>query len=457
MNYKQVATEVLAAVGGKENIISVVHCITRLRFKLKDTGIPKKEAVEKINGVISVIEKGGQYQVVIGNEVEPVFNEVKKLIGEQTEQTGEKEERKKGNLFERFTSLMSGVFLPVLGVLAACGMLKGILTICTVGGILSEKDSTYIVLYAIANLIFYFFPIFLGISAAKHFEMDIFLGGAIGAALIYPTIVAASSNGTIQTFLGLPMSVKDYTSTVFPVIIAVWFASYIEKFLKEHCPSVIKMFTVPLVTLVISVPVTLWVIGPGTTFLSSILANIVLAAYSFSPTLAGVIIGGPWIIAVMFGLHWAFIPIFISDIATNGSEPLMGLLSANQFAMAGAMLAVALIVKNKDKKSLGFTTSLTCLLGVSEPGLYGILLPLKKPFIASIIAGSIGGAIGGFCGTTNYGFGAAGLFGIPMTLSPNGVDVAFIGGVIECAVGFILGFIITYVLMYKNKTNTFDK
>lgn len=454
MNHKQVATEVLNAVGGSENVNSVINCITRLRFKLKDTGIPKKEEVEKINGVISVIEKGGQYQVVIGTEVEPVFNELKKLIGEQTE---EKEEVKKGSLFERFTSTMSGIFVPVLGLLAACGMLKGILTMCTVIGILSDKSSTYIVLYAIANLIFYFFPIFLGISSAKYFGMDLYLGGAIGAALIYPTIVSAASNGTIQTFLGLPMSVKDYTSTVFPVIIAVWFASYIENFLKKHCPAVIKIFTVPLVTLLISVPVTLWAIGPCTSLLSKILANIVLAVYSFSPALAGIVIGGPWIIAVMFGLHWAFIPIFINDIATKGAAPFMGLLAGNQFAMAGAMLAVALIIKNKEKKSLGFTTSLTCLFGVSEPGLYGILLPLKKPFIAAIIGGSIGGAIGGYFGTTVYAFGAAGVFGIPMTLNPKGIDMGFIGGIIECAVGFILGLIITYLLMYKDKTNIFDK
>lgn len=451
MNHKQVATEVLAAVGGKENVISVIHCVTRLRFKLKDETIPKKEEVEKIDGVISVIVKGGQYQVVIGNQVENVFKEVIKLTGDQTEAAEETENKKNEKIFDKFTSMISGIFSPLLGILAGTGTLKGILAICTALGILTDKIGTYVVLYSIANVLFYFFPIFLGASTAKYFRMNQYLGMAIGGAMVYPTIVAAAGSGAGITFLGLPMNLLDYTSSVFPVIVSVWLASKLEKGLNKIMPQSLKFILTSLLVLVIMVPLTFFIVGPVLTFASGLLSKATFAIYNFNPVLGGIVLGGPWILIVMFGLHWTFIPIFINNMAANGFDATLGLLTANQFAMAGATIAIALKSRDQKEKSLAWSTGSVCLFGVSEPTLYGLLLPLKKPLIMSVIGGSIGGAIAGVFKSKLYAFGGSGLLQIPLAINPSGIDSGFYGLIASAAVGFVVGFILTFIFGYSKK------
>lgn len=451
MDHKQVATDVLNAVGGKENVISVIHCMTRLRFKLKDTKIPNKQEVEKIEGVISVVEKGGQYQVVIGNQVSNVFKEVIKITGEQTEVV--EDDVKKGSLFDQFTSMISGIFAPVLGVLAATGILKGILSICTVSGILTADAGTYKVLYSIADTLFYFFPVFLGASAAKYFKMNQYLGMAIGAAMLYPTIIEIATSGESLKFLGMPMNLINYSSSVFPVIVAVWLASKLEKALDKVTFQGLKFFLVPLGVLVVILPLTFFLVGPALTFVSKLLSSATMAIYNFSPILGGIVLGGPWILIVMFGLHWAFIPVFINNMVTMGSDASLALLTANQFAMAGATIAIALKTKDMKLKNLSWSTGGTCLLGVSEPTLYGILLPLKKPLIMAIIGGSIGGSVAGIFKSRIYSFGGSGLLQIPLGINPNGIDVGFYGFIASMVVGFVVGFILTYLWGYSNKAN----
>lgn len=454
MDHKKVADNILNAVGGKGNVVSLTHCITRLRFRLKDFSVPKKAEVESLEGVISVVEQGGQYQVVIGNQVEPVYKEVEKLLDSQvksTEETTEFNEEKVG-LFGRFTSMISGIFTPLLGILVTAGLIKGLIAILTVSGVLTTTMNTYIVLNALGDAFMYFFPIFIGSSTAKYFKMNSNIGMLIGAIMVYPTIIAAAGSGDPFSFLGIPMNLMNYSSTVFPVIVAVWLASLIEKRLQKIIPQGLKYFLVPFIVVLLILPITFFVVGPVITQASNIVADLSFAIYNFNPVLAGLIIGGPWILIVMFGLHWAFIPIFINNMATVGFDSLMGLLAANQFAMAAAAIAIGLRVKSKTEKSLGFSTGGTALLGVSEPALYGILLPRKTPLIMAIIGGSVGGAFGGLMGTKMYTFAPSGVFGFTGAINPSGIELGFYGAIVQTLVGFVLAFVLTYFWGYKTKS-----
>lgn len=453
--FKDIANQILEKVGGRDNVISLTHCITRLRFTLKDESLANKDEVQTLPLVLSVIEKGGQYQVVIGNKVEKVYEELAPLLKTNSHEI-ESNIKKKGNAFDTFTSFIQGVFVPTLGFLTASGLLKGILNGLTATNIVSDQNSTILLLSAISSVIFYFFPIILGASAAKYLEMDMYIGMGIGGSLVYPSVINAATDGSINNFLGIPLEVSDYSSTVFPVLFAIIAAYWLQKLLKRFIPAIVSYIFVPFLTLVVIVPLTIMIIGPVITTISGILADIIVVVYNFSPILAGLVIGGPWIVFVMLGLHWAFIPIFIMNIAENGVEPLMGLLAGNQWAMAGATLGVALLLKDKEVKSTIFTNGITCILGVSEPSIYGVLLPLKKPFIISIIVGSIGGAIGGAFGTANYAFGASGIFGIPSTIGPGGIDSTVIGGIISVIISLILGFLITYVVMKKETAALYE-
>lgn len=441
MNNQQLATEVLKEIGGKANIESVTHCVTRLRFVLHDTGIPNKETIASLDGVISVVEQGGQYQIVLGNRVNDVYEAVLQQVGELKEDNTR--EKTKKSLFDQFTTTISGIFTPALGAMAASGTIKGILTILSVAGILSETSGTYIVLYALSNAFFYFMPILLGASAANYFKLNSYVGMLIGASLIYPTLLPYATEGSL-TFLAIPVNMMDYTSSVFPAIIAVWVAAKINGFVQNWPLKDLRFMVQPLIVLLVSVPLALLVVGPIISNLSSLMAALVNNVYHFSPVLGGLVIGGPWILMVMFGLHWAFIPIFLNNMAMQGFDPVMGLLLANQMAMAGAVVAVGLRTKNDKTKALAYSTGLTTLIGVSEPALYGVLLPYKRPLIAAVIGGSLGGVIAGFTQTVQYSFGGSGLLGIPLIINPAGIDGGFYGGIASQAVGLVAAFLITY-------------
>ncbi|MCP1427217.1 PTS system beta-glucosides-specific IIC component [Paenibacillus sp. DS2363] len=455
MDHRQLATDVLRSVGGKENINKVTHCVTRLRFELKNSKIPNAEEIKAMDGVLTVIQQGGQYQVVIGNQVVPVFNELSSLLGDMsnTESSNEVQGEKK-SLFDRFTSMISGVFMPVMGALAASGIIKGLLACLSAFGALTATDGTYIVLNAIGDALFYFFPIFLGSSAAKYFGLNQYVGMIIGSSMVYPALVSFVGSEQQLTFLSLPMNIMNYTSSVFPAIVAVWFASLLNRVIEKRIAQGFRYFLAPFIVLLVTVPLTLFIIGPVITYLSNGLADITTAIYNFNPILAGLVLGGPWILIVMFGLHWAFIPIFINNMATVGYDSVMGLLAANQFAMAGAALAFGLRARDKQLKTLGISTGGTALLGVSEPALYGVLLPQKKPLIMAIIGGSIGGVIGGAFLSKVYAFAPSGVFGIPGAVNPQGIDPGFYGYVLQMAVGLVVGFILTYLWGYQTRTKS---
>ncbi|EUJ24114.1 PTS system beta-glucoside-specific transporter subunits IIABC [Listeria grandensis FSL F6-0971] len=365
MKYEQLAKDILEKVGGTDNINSVFHCITRLRFKLKDESIAKTEELEKMDGVISVLRSGGQYQVVIGNHVPDVYAAVLSVGGISAEGAEGSSNESGGNLFNKFIDMISGVFTPVLGVLAATGMIKGFASMFLAFGWVTATSGTYQILYAIGDALFYFFPIFLGYTAIKKFGGNIFVGMAIGGALVYPAISGLTAgkplytlfSGTLfespihVTFLGIPVILMSYASSVIPIILATFFASKVEKGLKKIIPDVVKTFLVPFFTLLIVVPLTFIVIGPIAVWAGDLLGQGTLWVYNLSPVIAGLFLGGFWQVFVIFGLHWGLIPVALNNIATLHADPILAMTFGASFAQIGAVLAVILKTKNKKNQN----------------------------------------------------------------------------------------------------------
>jgi len=466
MKYEQLAKDIIKNVGGKENVNSLTHCITRLRFKLKDESKANTEVLKNMNGVVTVIKSGGQYQVVIGNHVTDVFDDVVAIGGFQASSPeGSQESTEKTNLFNKFIDVISGVFTPTLGVLAATGMIKGFNALFVALGLLSNKSGTYAILNAIGDSLFYFFPIFLGYSASKKFKGNKFIGMAIGAALVYPTLSTLTAGkplytlfaGTVlaspvyTTFLGIPVILMTYSSTVIPIILAAYVGAKIEKGFTKIIPDVVKLFLVPFCTLLVTVPLTLIVIGPIATWAGKLLGAATLGIYSLSPILAGIFMGAFWQVFVIFGLHWGFVPIVINNLSVLHYDPILAATFGASFAQTGVVLAVLLKTKNAKLKSIAIPAFISGIFGVTEPAIYGVTLPSKKPFIISCIGAAVGGGIAGLMGTKIWMMGGLGVFGIPSYIGPKGMDQGFYGAIISIIVSFILGFVITFLFGYKDE------
>lgn len=464
MKYEQLARDILRLVGGKENVISVVHCITRLRFQLKDETKADTETLKNLDGVVTVMKSGGQYQVVIGNHVPDVYKAVVSIGGFQSSQSVQDE--KKQNMFNRFIDVVSGIFTPTLGVLAATGMIKGFVALFVSLGWLNSSSGTYHILYAIGDSLFYFFPIILGYTASQKFGGTPFIGMAIGAALVYPTLANLTSGKALYTlfsgtmfespvyitFLGIPVILMTYSSSVIPIILAAYFGAKVENGLKKIIPDVVKTFLVPFVTLLVVVPLTFLVIGPIATWAGKLLGQGTVAIYHLSPLVAGLFLAGFWQVFVIFGLHWGIIPIGINNLSTLGEDPILALAFAPSFAQIGAVLAVMVTTKQQKLKTLSIPAFISGVFGVTEPAIYGVTLPLKKPFIISCIAAAVGGALIGIFGAKTYMIGGLGIFGIPSFIDPkHGITFSLWGTIIAITVAFLLGFILT-LLFGRSKT-----
>ncbi|WPP40103.1 beta-glucoside-specific PTS transporter subunit IIABC [Paenibacillus hunanensis] len=459
MKYEQLAKDIIQNVGGKENVNSLTHCITRLRFKLKDENKANTDVLKNMDGVVTVIQSGGQYQVVIGNHVPEVYADVNAVAGLGGESsTAADTSGEKMSLFSRFIDMISGVFAPTLGVLAATGMIKGLTALLVSMGVLVNTSGTYIILNAIGDCLFYFFPIFLGYTSAKKFNMNIFIGMAIGAALVYPTLSAVSAGKPLYTlfagtpfespvhitFLGIPVILMTYSSSVIPIILSTYVGSKIEGFFKRVIPSVVRTFMVPFCTLLITIPLAFLIIGPVATWAGQLVGAGILAVYNLSPIVAGLLLGAFWQVFVIFGLHWGFVPIAINNLTNLGSDPILAGMFGASFAQTGVVLAILIKAKSKKLKSLSIPAFISGIFGVTEPAIYGITLPRKKPFILSCIGGAVGGAIIGAMGTKAYIIGGLGVFGIPSYIGPNGFDLGFYGAIIGMVVSFILGFVLMF-------------
>ncbi|MBC2255772.1 PTS beta-glucoside transporter subunit IIBCA [Listeria ivanovii] len=453
MNNSDLAKEVVKLVGGKENILSVIHCVTRLRFKLRDEKLADTEKIKALQGVMTVVKSGGQYQVVIGDHVSYVYDEVIQVLGIKPDDVPQDDsEQEHKSIFNKFVELISGIFMPVLGLMAASGILKGFLTAAVTTGLIDTSAGIYEVLYAASDALFYFMPIILGFSAGKVFKTNQYLSAAVGASLVYPTLVEMYSNGAHLTFLHIPVILMNYTMSVIPVILAIYFMSKLEKVLVKFIPNSLQLIFVPLLLLLIVVPVSLIIIGPVSTYASQLLAKGALALYSLSPMIAGFFLAGIWQVAVMFGLHWAFIPIFINNISVLGYDPINAMLYCTVFAQTGAVMAVMLKTRNQELRSLSVTATISGFLGITEPAIYGVNLPYKKPFIMACVGSAFGGAIAGMSAAKMFGgFASGGIFGIPMFINPDGIGWDFWGFLISLVVAFSIALILTYFFGFKDK------
>lgn len=450
-DYGQLAKEVVEAVGGKENIISVTNCMTRLRFVLKDDSVPDKEQVGAIKGVKEVMNQGGQYQVIIGTHVSEVVKFVKKEAGvsEDGKADVNKEDYhivKKDSLWNRFFKVISGCIMPMIGPMIAGGILKGILVILTTAGVLTNTDGTYLVLYAAADALLYFMPIIVGFTCGKVFDCNPYTTATIGAALVYPSLISAIAAEGGITFLHIPISTTTYANTLFPIILASFVASKIEKLAKKILPQIIQLMMVPTVVLAIVVPLSYLVIGPVMQYVSNGLSTIVCGIFAFSPILGGLLFGAFWQMIVLLGLHAAFIPVLMNNLLTQGSDPINAVLGLTVWALAGVALGYSLRNKNPEKRSAGFGSMASALCGVTEPAIYSIAVPNMKLFACAWVGGGIAGAILGGLGGKLYAMAGDGLFRIPAMINPNGLDVSFYGfvacAVLAFAVSAVLAFIV---------------
>lgn len=467
MAYEELSKEIIANVGGKKNIQSVVHCTTRLRFKLKDNSKANEEQMKQTDGVITVVKSGGQFQVVIGNEVADVYDTLTKVGGfSNEEQVPDNDETQEDmNLLDRFIDLVSGIFTPILGPLCAAGMIKGFDAMFAAFGWISAESGTYRILYAIGDGFFYFLPIMLGISAAKKFKVDQYIGAAIGAALVYPDIVnIMNSKDTLYslfsdtffqspvhiTFLKMPVIMMNYTSSVIPILLAVWFASKVQKIAKKYIPTVVKTFLVPFVILLVTIPVTFLVIGPIATWLSTGISSAVVASYNFSPILAGILIGALWQILVIFGLHWGLVAVMMANIASQGFDTLVVLSLAASFAQIGVVLGIIMQTKEQKTRGVAISAFVAGIFGVTEPAIYGVTLPRERPFVLSCIASAIGGGMIGFFGTKLYMQAGMGIFAIPGAIGKAGFDSSVIGLIITMGVAVVLGLVLQLLFGKKS-------
>ena len=457
--YEELANKIVKEVGGKENVNSLTNCITRLRFKLKDESKANTEKLKNMDGVVTVMQAGGQYQVVIGNHVPDVRKDVDAVLGvlEPVVDNGPK-----GNLFDRFVDMISGIFQPVLPTLAAAGMLKGIAAILSFAmGPAFAAGSTYALFNAMGDGLFLFLPIFLGYTSMKKFGGAPFLGMMIASALVYKGFIDGSATAQFaeaggMDFFGIPFSIPaaGYGSTVMPIVGATAFAAFVEKNLRKVIPDVVKLFLVPFFTALIVVPLTFLVIGPVMNLVADVLGNSLLAVQNFNPIIFGAIIGFGWQILVMFGMHWALIPFVI--IALSSGQPTALLVGSGSvsFAQTGAVLAVLLKTKNMKLKELSIPAFISGIFGVTEPAIYGVTLPKKKPFWASCIVGAVTGAIAMGLGIEVYNNGGLGIFRYTTLIAPDGSMKFVIYSVILDVVALIAGFGLAYVLGFDDDAPT---
>lgn len=455
--YEKLAKEILENVGGKENINSLTHCITRLRFRLKDESKASDEALKNNPGVVTVMKSAGQYQVVIGNHVPAVFEDVCSIAGISNDAPAAEAEAPKGVL-DTLIDIISGCFQPILGPLCAAGIIKGLnaLLVFLLGAGFSASG-TYLVLNAIGDSIFYFLPIILGYTVAKKFNVNVVVGMIIGASLCYPTIqtdtlsAAGKAIGTLPMigayytkFLGIPFISGNYTSTVVPVICIVALAAQIQKIAKKYVPEMLQNFFVPFFVLIISLPIGLLVIGPVVGLLTQVLSNFFAALYKLSPVVTALVVGAFWQCLVIFGLHWALVPMAMVNLGNLGFDTILPGMTGTTFAATGIMIATYLKTKDPNKKALAIPATISAFCGVTEPAIYGFLLPEKTPFVFSCIGGAVGGAIMGALNAKMYVMGGLGIFSVVSFISPkgeaSGLVAALICGAVSMLVGFLLAF-----------------
>ncbi len=463
MEYEQLARQIINDVGGVNNVINLVHCATRLRFKLKDESKANSENLKNTSGIITVVKSGGQFQVVIGNHVTDVFNTINEIykLKQNDEQADtsvtstEGSTTKKENLLNKFIDIVSNIFTPALGPLAAVGIIKGVLALCLVLHWLDKTSGTYKILDAAGSGMLYSLPIILAYTSAKKFNGSPFTVMAIAAALIHPSMIEAFNastqpNAVTEYFMGIiPITYINYSSSVIPIIFAGWVSCKLEHVFSHFLHSAIKNLATPFLCIIITVPLTFLLIGPITTYLAEALAAGYTILYNFIPAIAGFLMGGLWQVFVIFGLHWGFAPVMMNNLTILGADTMLPLLIPAIFGQVGACLGVVLRTSNPQLKTISGSAALTGFFGITEPAVYGVTLPNRRPFIFACISGAIGGCIIGMYQPAVYSFGMASIFSFLQMIPETGIDDAVITAVIATLISTVLAAFLTYFFGLK--------
>lgn len=482
-DYTELAKQIEEKIGGVDNVKVLVHCMTRLRFQFYENSKVDKAGLEQINGVLKVMIASDQYQVVIGSHVGEVMktfedvtgrtfgededlNESTELLaGKNLNQTegevfNKKTEKvsvaskpaneKKKNAFSRivnaYIDVVSGIFMPVMGAMAGAALLKALVIMSTTFGWLSTESTTYTLLYAIGDAFFYFLPIFLAFSAAEKFKANKYVAVVIAAAMIYPTILSLQSEGGAVHFFGIPVVLINYTSSVLPILVAVYGQSKIEIILKKFVPKSVQSFLSPFLTLLIVVPVSLIVIGPLTSGISDAIASALVQLIEISPTVTAIIFGCLWQVMILFGLHWGLLPIVMNNISIYGGDMLLPLVNGATFAIAGAVLAVWIKTKKSSIKQIAGPAFVSALVGgVTEPALYGLILKYKRPFVIVCLTTGISGMAMAAAGVMWPSFMSVNILTLPALYAIGGVPV-----LINAVIAFFLALVLTYIFGFKD-------
>ena len=474
--YQVTAREVVEAIGGSDNIKSVIHCFTRLRFSLKDDSIPNDDQVNQISGVLDVARANNQYQVVIGQTVDDVYDEVIKILGPQYAGQGQEAADSNNseqdnqdlsfggkikNAFFQLIGVITGSMMPVIGLLAASGMLKGILNILTNFCHMSTASPTYTIINSMGDAAFYFLPIIVGFTAAQKLGSNPVIVSLIGGFLIYPDLVKIYASGKFSYFLagvginanffGIPIHIPQYTYSIFPMIFAAWMAAKIEPWIKKWMPVTLRQIFTPLVEIFLVGMTVLIIVGPVISFISEGIAGVLQWLLTVNTALSGLIIGGLYQILVIFGLHWAVIPLIANDIAATGHSVLNGIISITMVAQGAGALAVWFKTKhNPELKGLSMSAAISAAVGITEPAMYGVNLKYGRVFMTSSIGAAIGGLVNGLLKVDMYGFTGS-LIGFPSFVpkagqgNPNNLLNFWIASIVT----IIAAFALTYFFGYK--------
>ena len=457
-DYNVLAKSIVELVGGEENVVSLAHCVTRLRFKLKDVSLAKTEEIKKLNGVLKVMEAAGQYQVVIGTDVGDVYDIILKTThiteagvaqASAAETAADTAPAEKQKLSAVLIDTISGIFTPFLGAFTGAGLLKGFMVLFVTLGVLDKSTTTYAILNAAGDGVFYFLPIFLAYCAGSKFGAKPFISMAIASALVYPNITAlfSATDPIAVDFFGIPVHMISYTSSVLPIIAACFVQAKLEKLLNRVIPKMLRGIFIPVLDLLLLVPLTFIVVGPVTDILGNGLSTIIEAGMHLCPPLGGFLMAALWPVMIIFGIHWAFVPIALNNLAVLGYDYLLPLTVGCNFGIAAACLTVFFKTKNKELKEVAGPDTISALIGgVTEPAVYGILLKYKKPMIIVCLVNGIGGAICGIFNVTRNVQMSVNLLTIPAIWAVYGP-----WGVVAIVVSFVGSFVLTWLFGYSDK------
>ncbi|MBK1996812.1 PTS transporter subunit EIIC [Listeria ivanovii subsp. londoniensis] len=456
MDTKDLSKRILVNVGGSQNVNNATHCATRLRITVKDEAQINKDKIDGLDGVLGSVNSGGQFQIIIGQNVGHVYEAFSAELEGTSDKVEKKEvieasEDKKKSVFSNILDTITGIFTPLLPAITAAAMIKTLLVLLDLFHLIDPTGGTYKVLTFAGDTAFYFMPVLVAFSASLKFKLNPYLGALMGLILIHPSFVTiVADKNPINLFGFLPVTLANYSSTVIPVMLIIWIASYVDRYADKFCPEEVKFFIRPLVTFFVMIPLALVVIGPLGYLVGIGLENVIDAIQAHAIWVLPLIFGALSPIFIMTGMHYAItIPLVLQSISSNGFDMLgIGFLVAN-IAQGGAAFAVGRYAKTTQVKSLAYSSGFTALLGITEPALYGVNLKYKKPFLAVMIAGGISGLLAGILSVKRMTFAPTGLTTLPIFIDPaNPWNLIF--AILASVLSFILAFILTTAFIYKD-------